>query len=245
MFSILGGDGKEYGPVSVAKIQEWITAGRANLETKAKRPNETEWRTLGEFPEFNAAGTLGTLTNAPAAPDAPPVSVPVTPAFTSTPPPAAATPASGLTLAGRWIRLCAVILDSIVGGCFALPGLVVLAMAGVFSAQEGEPLTPLGLAGAFVCVGGLLVLLAIQIYLLVTRGQTIGKLVVGIKIVDYDTGTNPGFVKVFLLRSFVNSLIGAIPLIGNVYSLVDVLFIFREDRRCIHDLIAGTKVVKV
>ena len=36
MFFILGGDGKEYGPVSVAKIQEWMIAlGRANLQTKA------------------------------------------------------------------------------------------------------------------------------------------------------------------------------------------------------------------
>ena len=27
------------------------------------------------------------------------------------------------------------------------------------------------------------------------------------------------------------------------YRLVDILFIFREDRRCLHDLIAGTQVV--
>ncbi|HIM18116.1 MAG TPA: RDD family protein, partial [Dehalococcoidia bacterium] len=29
-----------------------------------------------------------------------------------------------------------------------------------------------------------------------------------------------------------------------VYSVVDALFIVRSDRRCIHDLIAGTVVVK-
>ncbi len=55
MFTILGADGKEYGPVTVAKVQEWIAAGRANLQTKVRRSGDTEWRTLGEFPEFGGA----------------------------------------------------------------------------------------------------------------------------------------------------------------------------------------------
>ena len=55
---------------------------------------------------------------------------------------------------------------------------------------------------------------------------------------------NPGFVKVILLRIFVNGLIGMVPIVGFFYSLVDIVFIFREDQRCLHDLIAGTKVVK-
>lgn len=55
MFFILGGDGKEYGPVSAAKIQEWIAGGRANLHTQARLANDTAWRTLGDFPEFNPA----------------------------------------------------------------------------------------------------------------------------------------------------------------------------------------------
>lgn len=55
MFTILGADGKEYGPVATAKIHEWINGGRANLLTKARRDGETEWKTLGEFAEF--AGT--------------------------------------------------------------------------------------------------------------------------------------------------------------------------------------------
>jgi len=38
----------------------------------------------------------------------------------------------------------------------------------------------------------------------------------------------------------VNGLLGLIPL----YGLVDILFIFRSDRRCIHDMIAGTQIVE-
>ncbi len=55
MFTILGADGKEYGPVTAGRVHEWISGGRANLQTKARRADETEWKTLGEFPEFSAA----------------------------------------------------------------------------------------------------------------------------------------------------------------------------------------------
>lgn len=76
MFTILGGDGKEYGPVTADKVLEWIKAGRANLQTKVRRLGENDWKTLGEFPEF-AAYPGSTATDyhvppgTPAAPAAP------------------------------------------------------------------------------------------------------------------------------------------------------------------------------
>lgn len=90
MFTILGGDGREYGPASVAKIQEWIAAGRANLLTQARRANETEWHTLGDYPEFNPAATGATpppLVSATPAPSADPTAtMPVRPSLpTGTP----------------------------------------------------------------------------------------------------------------------------------------------------------------
>jgi len=98
MFFILGGDGKEYGPVSVAKIQEWMTAGRANLQTKARRANDTDWQTLADFAEFNPAAAP-----APAAPDALP---PVVPEATS---PAPAT-AAATVLSGTPAEIAAVMI---------------------------------------------------------------------------------------------------------------------------------------
>ncbi len=79
-----------------------------------------------------------------------------------------------------------------------------------------------------------------QIYLLTSLGQTVGKKVMSIKIVTFTGNANGGFMTNVLMRSILNSLISFVPF----YSLVDVLFIFRDDQRCIHDLIAGTKVVK-
>lgn len=98
---------------------------------------------------------------------------------------------------------------------------------------------------------GILSLFVYQVYILSTRGQTIGKRILKIRIVRYANGTNPGFVRVVLLRLILPVIIcfilGLIPILGGFLSLAfwlaDVLFIFGKERRCIHDFIAGTKVV--
>ena len=57
MFTIIGGDGKEYGPVSAEQMRSWVGDGRANLDSKAKKTGDEQWRRLGDFPEFNPSGT--------------------------------------------------------------------------------------------------------------------------------------------------------------------------------------------
>jgi hypothetical protein len=52
VYTIIGGDGKEYGPVPAEQVRAWIAAGRADLNTKAKEAGSEEWKTLGDFPEF-------------------------------------------------------------------------------------------------------------------------------------------------------------------------------------------------
>lgn len=51
MFTIIGGDGKEYGPVSVERLREWIKQNRANLNTQARREGGF-YQPLREHPEF-------------------------------------------------------------------------------------------------------------------------------------------------------------------------------------------------
>jgi len=94
-----------------------------------------------------------------------------------------------------------------------------------------------------VFAAALLALLLTQIGLLWKRGQTLGKIAIGIRIVRLDTLANGGFVTNVLLRTFLNSVITAIPILGPLYGLADALFIFKEDRRCLHDHIAKTCVI--
>jgi len=90
MFTILGADGKEYGPVTAGKLHEWMAGGRANLQTKARRSGETEWKTLGDFPEFGEFGANSGATAPTAAPE-PAAATAATPASS----PAATSPVSG------------------------------------------------------------------------------------------------------------------------------------------------------
>ncbi len=68
MYKVIGADGKEYGPVSAEQLRQWIAEGRANGQTKVLADGATEWKALGQMPEF--AAVLGGI---PAPIGAPPV----------------------------------------------------------------------------------------------------------------------------------------------------------------------------
>ena len=80
-------------------------------------------------------------------------------------------------------------------------------------------------------------------YLLATKGQTIGKLAVGTQIVDAQTGQIVPLLPLFLKRNISMQALALIPLVGNFIALIDALMIFRASRKCLHDEIAGTKVI--
>lgn len=70
MYKIIGGDQKEYGPVSFAEICQWILEGRANGQTLAKGEGDADWKPLAAFAEF--AQTLAGRAQAPPAMSASP-----------------------------------------------------------------------------------------------------------------------------------------------------------------------------
>ena len=89
---------------------------------------------------------------------------------------------------------------------------------------------------------GFAIMVAVQGYPLAQAGQTWGKKLLKLKIVNLD-GSQPDFLRLIGLRYGSGALISLIPVVGSFYGFVDALFIFREDKRCIHDHIAGTRVV--
>lgn len=91
--------------------------------------------------------------------------------------------------------------------------------------------------------------LIVNVVLLTLRGQTIGKLCLGIQVVRFPDGRRAGFTKALLLRSVLFTILvftsfvyfGAV---GLALLMADSLMIFRKDRRCLHDLVADTLVTK-
>lgn len=141
-------------------------------------------------------------------------------------------------LAGRGARLGGAIIDGIISWVVLFP---IVYYSGFWqSAMFGQISWTFQFGMGLI---GIVVFVVLNGYLLAKRGQTIGKLLVGTRIVSVDGGQILPFLKVFGLRYLPISIVAQIPLIGNLLAIVNVLFIFRDDRRCIHDLIAGTKVV--
>ncbi len=250
MFTIIGADGKEYGPVTAATIKQWIGDNRANLQTRARRTGEAEWRTIGDYLDFNPAATPPPAPAAPTFEPAPLSAPPPAPVFTLPSRPAAAPD----ELAGRLTRLGAFLVDYILSVLVALPGVLIIGPAFfelLRDAMQGQqPDFSTVNAGALllgmVVLGlGSLLLLIVQIVMLSTRGQTVGKWLLRIRIVRHADGSPAGFVHGWLLRNLVPGLIQLVPWIGMAFYLADACFIFSPERRCLHDLIAGTKVVKV
>ena len=150
---------------------------------------------------------------------------------------------SGPELAGRGRRLGAYLIDTIIAGIVLVavayfnPGPLGVTMLDLVR----DPMTQqMSTAGG---IAYLVIFMVINGYLLVTKGQTLGKLALDIRIVDAASNGAATAVKILGLRYVLVMLVGAIPIIGGLLGIIDFLFIFREDRRCVHDLIAGTKVV--
>ena len=154
----------------------------------------------------------------------------------------------GVDPASRGSRLGAALLDSLVAFVIVLPLAI---SAGISFAQAGlsqgasaaSMLSAASFGGAALTTFVLSVAWIIYTIVLVSRnGQTIGKKLVGIKVVRSD-GAKATLGRIFWMRNVVNLLPSMIPFVGSVYGLVDALFIFNEKRQCLHDKIADTIVI--
>jgi uncharacterized RDD family membrane protein YckC len=104
-------------------------------------------------------------------------------------------------------------------------------------------------SGAIVRAGGVLFLaLSLGVfftnaYLLTTRGETVGKGWLGLKIVRPD-GSLPGLRRAFLVRELLFGLLALVPVLGQLLGLADgLLLLFGERRRSLHDAMADTIVI--
>jgi uncharacterized RDD family membrane protein YckC len=154
-------------------------------------------------------------------------------------------------LAERGTRLLAASIDELILLAIALPMIAgavpsLLSLAGTDPASIGTAAVIEALMhgpGMKLSLAGFACWCAVTAWLVTNSGQSIGKRTVGIKVVRPD-GSRASFTRIFLLRNVLNGVPSAFPALGLVYQLVDPLFIFQQSRRCLHDLIADTIVVR-
>jgi uncharacterized RDD family membrane protein YckC len=144
-----------------------------------------------------------------------------------------------MILAERGTRFGAAFIDGLLLWVGAIPGIIAFSTLDILRWRmfEREPT----IAGALLWVC-MLPVAAYQWSLIARTGQSLGKRWLGIKIVKVD-GSSMNFVSGVVLRVWITTLIGFIPMVGSLINFVGILFIFGSERRCLHDLIAGTRVV--
>jgi len=140
-------------------------------------------------------------------------------------------------LASRGTRLGAVIVDALIYGVCLIP---VFAIIGLGAESADSDAVAGGAMILLVLI--FLALFIVNLYFLNRDGQTLGKKALGVRIVRMDD-SRASLGRIFWLRMVVPGILGGIPILGPFFSLADALLIFAEDRRCIHDHIADTKVV--
>jgi len=153
------------------------------------------------------------------------------------------TSGSELELADRGTRLGAILLDSVIT---AIPALLLIFLFYSAFGFKFWPPTPGSQSFLFTLAAsviGILVHLAINGVLLYRYGQTVGKRICNIRIAK-PNGDVPSLIDTVVKRRLLFTLLQRVPGVGLLIGLVDILMIFREDHRCLHDHVAGTIVVK-
>lgn len=219
-FKIIGGDGREYGPVTLEELRQWCTDGRVGPGTQIWQPDESRWR---------PAATVDQLKW-----DLP------------TPPPVqtsrAAAPAA-VRAAGFWIRLAAYLVDFLILGM--LVSLVTLPWADALEQIQKAAFAELKSSAPNLSVieHFWIVFLAIKIpasflYFVGFNGAwgaTPGKLALGLKILTLE-GTPLGYRRAFLRHcaEWVTCL---------TFGIGFLMVALSPEKRALHDLMARTRVV--
>ena len=217
-YKIIGGDGAEYGPAPLAELKSWIRDGRVAAMTKVWRSDLLFWSLADRYTELHEELARLNASVAAAADRA-------------------------LPPAGFWMRLAAYMID------FILLTLIFLAVWSPLAVprhwqmpnppltwtyaslqQYDEQLWMNKVPPVFYAV-----FLLYSVLLNGRFGATVGKMAIGAKITKPD-GSPIGYNRA-LLRWLAARL-------SDFFFFAGYLFIaLRPDKRALHDLLAGTKVV--
>ena len=167
--------------------------------------------------------------------------------------------ADEMALASPGKRIAAYLINGLIGSVAYIPMIWgAMSMSGSYAAamdpENPVQMEPSGFAMGMIGLGSVLILayLVFQAVLMSKTGQSLGKRIMKIKVVNED-GDNPGFAGTVAMREIVPNLVltvvGMIPFLGIIAQLgfwiacLVMLFLVDRDRRTLQDMIAKTYVV--
>jgi uncharacterized RDD family membrane protein YckC len=220
-FKIIGGDGREYGPATLNELKSWVHDGRVAGATPIWRSDTGLWSPASHFTELR-----GDLAQVIAA--------------------AGLAAATAARPAGFWARLGAYIIDRIF---LSFVGTFVWSFVAAIMHWKNVPppdnmqtlqdvLDYLHSLGPVLAYQMLVISACGFVYEVIfngTFGATLGKMAIGARIVRLD-GSRLTY-GIAAARWLCERL-------SDMLLFTGYLFIaFREDKRALHDLLAGTRVI--
>ena len=219
-YKIIGGDGREYGPVTLDEIKSWIRDGRIGRQTQVSRSDMGTWLAASQYQEFQPEIGLVKATGGEVFGDE-------------------------LDAVGFWPRVAAFIVDAILLSLVLWVVWIPIAKIMGWPVQIQPPATtgtfklddfmPVIWLAAKQAIFSFILRMIYEVFMNGRFGATIGKLIIGAKIVRLD-GSPLEYKYAFFrfLARLLNEFACHLP-----YLMVA----FREDKRGLHDLIVGTRVI--
>lgn len=139
--------------------------------------------------------------------------------------------------AGRGRRLAAAAIDLAVVGA---AGFLLVLLTGAFEDAEDYAGNVLARIVAF----GFITYFLVNGPLLWRRSQTVGKALLGLAVVGAGTSAPAPLWRLVVRAPFFIALYGVFLGWPALIAVADQVFIFGGKRRCLHDLVCGTEVVR-
>jgi uncharacterized RDD family membrane protein YckC len=221
--TILNKDNVPMGPYTRAQVADKLQGGEVSLESLAFVDGLTEWTPLRTV----LAKVDAMAPSAPAMPTAP------TPASSGYSYAATMAPPDHFVYAGFWLRFAAIFLDGIILSPLAIISIV---LSQLLKESEGQNIGVAMIILGYTCVA----FVARWLYFALMESSgwqaTLGKKALGIKVTGLD-GQRIGFGRA-TGRYFGKIISALILMIGFMMAG------FTERKQALHDLIAGTLVIR-
>jgi uncharacterized RDD family membrane protein YckC len=144
-----------------------------------------------------------------------------------------------LVLAGRGRRLAASLIDVLL-----VPILAIFLMLVTGVLEHAADWSASGRPMVRIFALGVVSYLILNVWLLWQRGQTVGKAIMRIAIVSTKSGNKAPFWRLAIRALFFPTLYLVVWPLAAAFPLIDQVLIFGKRRRCVHDYVCGTSVVK-
>ncbi|MCO8087124.1 MULTISPECIES: RDD family protein [Acinetobacter] len=257
----LARNNQQAGPYTLEQVNQMLASQQVLLTDLAWHQGMTEWKALGELTQGKLVYQPEGYEPAPAAPEASPFQQPQnTASYNNSSLNQPQAKATQTELASIGTRALAKIIDLLLwlpaaaipsffltqdqfGQLSELQQKMQSATSSDQAVQLQSELFRLIPADAWQMMAiYLLIMLGIQAFLLAKSGQSIGKRLTKIKIVDAEDHSKVGLTRVFALRTLVFIILNL--LFMPFITIADYIFALGEKRQTLHDKLAKTKVVK-